>query len=157
MLYTVGSVKTVNPIYDEATVPEISSSCTGMDCHSDSKISEAKIRGNNDGQILTPLLKSLGDGVLGNYSVNVNDSVFERPNTQSDNKTMWIYVGCGSGGGLLLIIIFVTVLAFMMRNRAELQKQETFDENPDYGDDYCDDNDNVTQVVDENDYYYSYI
>eukprot|EP00092_Neocalanus_flemingeri_P077353 GFUD01096057.1.p1 GENE.GFUD01096057.1~~GFUD01096057.1.p1 ORF type:complete len:233 (-),score=50.58 GFUD01096057.1:23-721(-) len=68
-------------------------------------------------------------------------------------NTAIICIGC-TVGGLFLISLVVGIVCMRKRSRENLATQETIDENPEYGegDEYYDD---ITKVVDQNDYYYS--
>ena len=87
---------------------------------------------------------------------NIDDKGFDKPvigaSGKTDGNNFWIYVSGGIGGGSFLILLLIIGIVFMWRRKPNVKKQETIDENPDYGDDYYD---GRTQVMDENDYYYS--
>eukprot|EP00092_Neocalanus_flemingeri_P065356 GFUD01079453.1.p1 GENE.GFUD01079453.1~~GFUD01079453.1.p1 ORF type:complete len:237 (+),score=54.56 GFUD01079453.1:49-759(+) len=71
-----------------------------------------------------------------------------------NGNTAIISIGCTVGGLFLIINLVVVVVCMRKRSRENLANQETIDENPEYGegDEYYDE---ITKVVDQNDYYYS--
>ena len=65
------------------------------------------------------------------------------------DKKLFLYIGCGVGGSLVIIL---SVGMFCVKERSDEGKRESIDENPDYGGDYYG---GMSQVMDQNDYYYS--
>ena len=57
---------------------------------------------------------------------------------KTDEKNVWIYFGSGLGAGMLLIVIVIIVLVLIFRRMraTKMEKQESIEINPEYGEDY---------------------
>ena len=84
--------------------------------------------------------------------LNSNHSnISPRSVVDKERDFTWLYVICGLLLVLILLIILICLI-FWMKKKRNLAKQETVDENPDYGDHDCGVD---SQIIDRNDYYYA--
>merc|ERR1712192_10068 len=138
-------------VTERQEAPSLRGRCIGDECDSEHEEDETE-RGSNDNKKNIPLLNSMNPAVFGNKSGdtgNINDDgkpVVEASARAEEDK-FWLYVGGGIGGGSLLLLLIMGIVC-IRRRKPKLEKTETIDENPDYGDTYYD---GRTQVMDEND------
>ena len=72
-------------------------------------------------------------------------------NESKDDISKYVYMGCGAAGAVALISCFLSA-CFCIRRQRKKSKRESVDENPDYGEAYYKGN---SQIVDQNDYYFT--